>query len=61
MGILHLTPEESKKLLERAKKEYEYRLKNREQEKNDNQKQSDTEGDLCEPVRDVLDEGSKLD
>lgn len=29
--------------------------------KNDNQKQSDTEGDLCEPVRDVLDEGSKLD
>lgn len=32
MGILYLTPEESKKLLERAKKEYEYHLKNCEQE-----------------------------
>ena len=29
--------------------------------KNDNHKQTDTEGDLCEPVRDVLDEESKLD
>lgn len=27
----------------------------------DNQKQTDTEGDLCEPVRDILDEESKLD
>ena len=61
MGILHLTPEESKKLLEQAKKAYEDHLKNCEQEKNDNHKQTDTEGDLCEPVRDVLDESSKLD
>lgn len=27
----------------------------------DNNKQIDTEGDMCEPVRDVLDERSKLD
>lgn len=27
----------------------------------DYNKQTDTEGDLCEPVRDVLDERSKLD
>lgn len=29
--------------------------------KDDNSEQTDTEGDLCEPVRDVLDERSKLD
>ena len=29
--------------------------------RDDNSKQTDTEGDLCEPVRDVLDEESKLD
>lgn len=61
MGNITLSPEESKKLLEQAKKAYEYHLKNCEQEKNDNHKQTDTEGDLCEPIRDVLDEGSKLD
>lgn len=27
----------------------------------DNQKQTDTEGNLCEHVRDILDEESKLD
>lgn len=30
-------------------------------EKNDNNKQTDSEGDLPEPIRDVLDEKSKLD
>lgn len=30
-------------------------------EDDDNSKQTDTDGDLCEPVRDVLDEESKLD
>ena len=31
------------------------------QSKNDNNKQTDSEGNLCEPVRDVLDEEPKLD
>lgn len=59
MGILYLNLEESKKLLERAKEARKYHLS--QCNKDDNHKQTDTEGDLCEPVRDVLDEESKLD
>lgn len=40
--------------------DWDYLIRQKDLE-NDYNKQTDTEGDLCEPVRDVLDERSKLD
>lgn len=41
--------------------DYYPQFKKQDIKENDNQKQIDTEGDMCEPLRDVLDERSKLD